>query len=113
MSQPNQPYLITRSAEIAITETKTDAIALGGLQLVGIAFPTFTGTAVSFEVCDTVDGTFLPLHSTISGTVLSYTVASSRYVAIDPVAFLGAKFIKIVSGSSEAAARTLVISLKG
>lgn len=100
-------------AVIAISETKSAAVDLGGFTLCGIILPVMTGTALSFEVSDAIDGTFVPLKSTTSGTTLSYTTASSTYAAIDPKDFQGVRFLKVVSGSTELAARTLKLAVKG
>lgn len=89
-------------------------IKTGGMALTGIFLPAaFTGTALTFEACDTVGGTYVPVKSTVSGTALSYTVAQGTYCAIDPKDFQGIPFLKIKSGSAEGAARTLVCTLKG
>lgn len=102
------------STTIANGATTSAAINTGGMALVGIKIPAaFTGTAITFTVCDTIDGTYVPLKVTTSGTALSYTVAASGYYAIDPVNFQGVQFFKIVSGSAESGARTIVYSLKG
>ena len=101
-----------QSVVIPAASTTSEVIVSGGMSLVGIALPAiFTGTALTFSVCDTVDGTFLPLHTT-SGQ-LSITVAQNRYYAIPQDNFRGVRFFRIISGSTEAAARTLTISLKG
>lgn len=98
---------------IPISTTTSAVIPLNGFSLVGILLPAaFTGTALTFTV--SVDGTnFFPLKSTTSGSTLTYTVGQGNYYAIDPVAFYGVEFLKIVSGSSEAAARILTLALKG
>lgn len=99
---------------IAISGTDSAAFNTGGMALCGIILPAaFTGTSISFLVSDAIDGTFVPLKSTTSGTLLSYTVAQGNYCAVDPKDFQGVHFLKIKSGSSEAAARTLLCSLKG
>lgn len=99
---------------IANAQTTSAAIDLNGLSLVGIKLPAaFTGTALTFTMCDTVNGTYVPVRSGTSGSALSYTVAQGQYHAIDPKDFYGIRFLKIVSGSSEAALRTLIIALKG
>lgn len=104
--------LIQTSPIIANTATETNAIATSGLSLVGILMPAaFTGTALTFEACATVDGTYVPVYN--SAGAVSYTVAASQYIAIDPKDFYGIMFLKIKSGSTEAAARTLVCSMKG
>lgn len=103
-----------QSVVIASSATDSAAISCGGLVLCGVKLPaTFTGTAISFLMCDTVDGTYVAVKSTTSGTALSYTVAQGTYCAIDPRDFQGISFLKIKSGSTEGAARTLVCSLKG
>jgi hypothetical protein len=100
------------SVAIANGQQESAAIQTHGLSLCGIQLPAaFTGTAVTFEACDTVGGTYLPVYN--AGGQVSYTVAASRYIAIDPKDFYGIQFLKIKSGSAEAAARTLICSLKG
>lgn len=104
---PGQP------AVIADGQTASAAISLNGFVLCGIQVPAaFTGTAVSFQA--SVDGmTYQALHSTTSGTALSYTTAQGQFCAIDPKDFHGVNFLKIVSNASEGAARTLLCALKG
>lgn len=100
------------SAVIAISQTDSAVIATSGFELCGLLIPAaFTGTALTFLVCDTASGTFVPLYN--SAGLVSYTVAPSRYMAIDPKDFVGVAFFKIKSGSTEVAARTLICSLKG
>lgn len=101
-------------AIIPISTTETQEIKLAGFVLCGIKVPAaFTGTALTFEMCDVSGGTYVPVVSGTSGTALSYTVAQGKYYAIDPKDFQGINYLKIKSGSTEVAARTLVISLKG
>ncbi len=101
------------AAVIASSGTKTAAVHLGGMALCGIQFPaTFTGTTVTFEA--SFDGvTFVALKSTTSGSALSYTVAQGTFAAIDPKDFQGVNYLKVVSGSTEGAARTLQLAVKG
>jgi|WetSurMetagenome_2_1015567.scaffolds.fasta_scaffold219111_1 hypothetical protein len=107
-----QGILNTVSASIANGGTESSALNLKGFSLAGIFMPAaFTGTAISFKASTAIDGTFEPVYNS-SGAV-SYTVAASRYVAIDPKDFQGIQFLKVVSGSAEGAARTLTLSLKG
>ena len=108
-----QGNFIVSSAAIASGQTASAVVQLKGYSLVGVQLPAaFTGTTLTFQVSS--DGvTFVALKSTTSGTALSYTVAQGTYAAIDPVAFYGVNYLKIVSGSSEGANRVLAISLKG
>lgn len=99
---------------IPISGTTTPAIPLNGFSLVGIITPAvLTGTALTFTVSNSLAGTYVPLKTTTSGTALSYTVTTSSYYAIDPKDFSGVAYLKIVSGATEGAARTLILSLKG
>lgn len=99
---------------IANGAQESSAIDCGGMTLVGILLPAvFTGTALTFETSTAVDGTFVPIKTTTSGSLLSYTVAQGTYCALDPKDFHGIRFLKIKSGSAEGAARTLTCSLKG
>lgn len=104
--------LILTPIVIPISTSNSGVISTAGLSLCGIQMPAaFTGSALTFLACSTVDGTYLPVYNG-SGAV-SYTVAASRYIAIDPKDFYGILFLKIVSGGTEAAARTLICSMKG
>ncbi len=97
---------------IANGAQESAVIPTGGFSLCGILFPAaFTGTAVTFEACATVDGTYVPVYN--AAGAVSYTVGTSRYVAIDPKDLQGIQFLKIKSGSAEGAARTLTCSMKG
>lgn len=100
------------SETIASGQTVGSVMNTGGQVLCGILMPAaFTGTTITFQVCNTSGGTFQPLYNS-SGQV-SYTVAASRYIAIDPKDFYGVAFLKLVSGSSEGATRTVICSMKG
>jgi len=106
-------FLPAVNVTIASGQQSSSAIDCGGFSLVGIKLPAaFTGTALTFEVCDTIDGTYQPLYDS-SNTLISYTVAQGRTYAIDPKNFQGVQFLKVKSGTAEGAARTVVLSLKG
>jgi len=112
--QSNRGQMIVGAVGIGASSNTSAVIETKGMALVGIKTPAaFTGTTLTFTMCDTIDGTYVPVRSTASGTALSQTVTTSNYYAIDPTAFQGIPFLKIVSGSTEASARTLVYSLKG
>lgn len=101
------------SATIASSGTVSTVINTGGMTVVGVMLPaTFTGTTLTFKA--STDGiNFFTVKSTTSGTSLSYTVAQGTYAALDPKDFYGIQYLEIVSGSTEGAARTLLVSLKG
>ena len=101
------------SVSIASGQQVSSIIDCGGFTLCGVIIPAaFTGTAITFQMCDTIGGTFVPVTG-VSGSALSYTVAAGKYYAIDPKDFFGIRYLEIKSGSAEGAARTLVCALKG
>jgi len=99
----------TTTATIAASGTKTDAIEIKASVAFGVALPaTFTGTALTFEV-STDNVTYQALHNT-SGAV-SLTVAQGKSYAL-PAELTAWPWFKIVSGSTEGSARSLVIVRK-
>ena len=65
-----------------------------------------TGTSMTFQA--SVDGTnFYDLYN--GSSAYSLTVGASRYVALNPDVFQGVFYVRVISGSAEAAARTLYI----
>lgn len=104
--------ILQSSAVIPLNGTSTPAIALGGMTIVGVQLPAaLTGTALSFQASTDIAGTFTDVYN--AAGKISITVAASRWVTLDPKDFQGLQFIKIVSGSTELAARTLGLTLKG
>ena len=107
--QLNPNYVAT----IPTSTTTSTLITLGGFTPVGIYFPAvMTGSTVSFTASPTAGGTFVPVKDA-TGTLTMVATGSLTYVALDPKTFEGINFLKIVSASTEAAARTLILSLKG
>lgn len=93
---------------IASSGTVSTAVDLHGHNLVGCVMPAaFTGTAITFQ--GSQEGTtFTDLYDT-AGSALSITVAADRFILFTPSDFAGVRFIKLVSGSSEGAERTLTL----
>jgi hypothetical protein len=93
---PNRYPTVT----IASGQTVSAAIDLTEYTLVGIIMPsTFTGTTMTFQA-SADNSTFVAMKDT-SGSTISYTVGTSRYIPLDPSIFAGIRFLKLVSGSSE------------
>lgn len=98
--------LTYNNATIAISTTTSGAIDLQGLALCQIVMPSaFTGASITFTSSHN-DGTYQALYNS-SNTQLSITVGTSRTYNINPADFAGVRYLKIVSASSEAAARTI------
>lgn len=92
--------------------TTSNAIDIGGLTLKAIITPgTLTGTAIKITASDSLGGTYVPVYVAPGTSELSLTVAPSRLIAV-PYDVSGLRYIKIVSGSTEAAARTITLLLQ-
>lgn len=94
---------------VASNATTSAEVDLGGTEIVGLQLPAaFTGTAISFLVSTVSGGTYQAMKDG-AGNSVSKTVAQGQYIAIDPTLFRGVRFVKLVSGSSEAADRVITI----
>lgn len=99
------------TAVIPASGTTSAAVDTHGTSIVGYILPaTFTGTAITFEVSND-NSSFYSLYNT-DGTEISHTVAQNTAVGISPLDFAGWRFIKFVSGSTEAAERTIAIQTR-
>ena len=99
----------TAKAIIAASGTTSAAVELGRQRIVALQTPAaLTGTTITFTACLTADGTFLPVYDD-AGTAYSVTVSTSRHIYVDERKLWAAPFIKLVSGSSEAAERTITL----
>lgn len=96
----------TATAVIAASGTTSGEINLDGVTLLGLHIPTgFTGTTLTFSIADKDDN-----YRTLSvdGSDYSLTVAANKYCPIkNPEYFVGVKKLKLVSGSTEGAERTI------
>ena len=100
------------AGNIANGDTKTQAIDLGQATLCGVFVPSaFTGTAISFEASSTLAGTYVAVKDGLGASV-SMTVAAGQYILIDPALMAGVRFLKVVSGSAEGAARVLTLAAR-
>lgn len=97
-----------------IAGTKSAATKISGT-VVGFYTPdTLSGSSFTFEAADAQDGTFLPVKNS-GGSAISFTVAASGYygfTADQIAAFRGVEWLKIVSGSSEAAGRKVKLAVR-
>lgn len=70
---------------------------LTGQTVCGVYVPAeYDGTTLKFEAAATLGGTYLPVYGT-DGVEVSYTVAASRYVPLDPAVFAGIRYLKPVT----------------
>lgn len=97
-----------KTLTIANGQTASDAFSAANYAAFGLQMPgAFTGTSITFTV--SADGsTFQALYDATGATQVSVSVAASRCYDLPAELATWAAF-KIVSGSSEAAARSLVV----
>jgi len=97
---------------IANGAQQSEAINIRKHVLLGVIIPAlFTGTELSFQVCDTESGTYVDLYDDQSAQV-KVTVAAGRAYTL-PAALAAWSWVKIKSNAAEGAARELIITLKG
>lgn len=92
--------------------TTSDPVMLNGNNLCGFIMPaSFVGTSITFNMSDKIDGTFVPVYDD-TGTALTYTVSTSRYVRVKPSDFAGIRVLQLVSSSSEAANTVVKLAVR-
>lgn len=99
--------------DVSAHATNSSGVQCDGLLLSGIEFPaTMTGTAVTFDF--SYDGSSWVDVVETDGTEVSYTVSAGNVVRVDPSgwAFAAIGFLRVTSGSSEAADRQINLIFK-
>lgn len=104
-----------RTVTIANGTQLSTATDFGAARIgIGLIMPaTFTGTALTFEVSDSLDGTYTALNNE-SGSAVSITVAQNKTYSLDSSLkyLLPWRYIKAKSGSSEGGTRILTFIVK-
>lgn len=104
------PYCYGQTLVIAASGTVSDAFNNTHCVAAAVVLPaTFTGTALTFQV-SADNSTFVALNND-SGAV-SITVAQAKAYAL-PAGLAAFPYFKIVSGSTEGSARSLLVTGKG
>lgn len=90
-------------------QTQSGAVDLDGTTLCGLLLPsTFDGTTITFQTSDTLAGTYVDIQDG-TGASASVTCAASKYIALDPLAFAGIRFLKLTAGTSQSTTDTIII----
>jgi len=97
---------LTDTVVIAISGTTSTTLTLQGSRVpLALVLPAaLTGTTITFKASND-NATFYPIY--YESTSYSVTVSTSRHVALDRRAFEGVRYLQLVSGSAESAARTI------
>jgi hypothetical protein len=87
------------TAAIASSGSVSQSLALHNRRPLAIQTPSaLTGTAITFR-CSYDESTWANLYDD-TGTEISVTVSTSRYIALDPSKFAGCEFIQLRSGTN-------------
>lgn len=101
----------TATMTIAAGATTSDALDITNVLHAGFTTPAaLTGTAISFLVCNTFDGTYLEVKTNANAAIAPTVNVDRAYPFRSEV--MDFNFVKIVSNGTEAAARTILVSLK-
>lgn len=107
----------TSAVTIANGESQSNVVDLTDMALIGITMPSaWTAAAITLLAADTQGGTYTPVHDS-GGTEISFTVAQSRHVTIDPDVTRSLRFVKLRSGNTavpvnQGAARTFAVTVE-
>lgn len=93
---------------VASGNTVSGAVDLAGIRNMGLIVPsTFDGTAITFQVSDTLGGTYVGLYD-ITNAQVSMTITTSRAYDL-PGELMAWRFVKIVCGTAQAATDTIFL----
>lgn len=104
---------VTDTVTIANGTTTSPAVDLGSGTLMHLITPAaLTGTAITFQV--SVDGTTFVALNDDAGAAVSLTVAANKCVSTGAkrIHLTGIRYLKLVSGSTEAADRVITLAVK-
>ena len=105
----------TAVIDISADDDLSSVIDLGDNRLFALHLPAaFTSTTITFVVAPTVDGTYQALYDD-AGNAISLTVAQGETIGItgtNAAALAACRFVKLVTGSSEIADRTIKVLLR-
>lgn len=93
---------------VAASGTESGFVGVGGdiseVGAVAIVTPgTLTSTTITIQ--PSVDGTNALTHYDYTGISVTIPIGVSRWISLDPALFAGFPYLRIVTGSAEAAAR--------
>lgn len=110
MAVSTQPTCRKATLTISASGTVSTAFSAAGFESFGVVLPaTFTGTTLTFQV--SADGSTYQALDNGSGSAVSITVAQAKSYAL-PAGLTAWPYFKIVSGSTEGSARSLVVVAK-
>lgn len=104
------PYIVaTSTATITSGSASSSAVDLRGTELQAIVTPAaLTGTTLTLYA--SIDDSTYNVLTNMQGTTVSAVVAASKHILVDPtVNWRGVRWLKLISSSTEAAARSITL----
>jgi hypothetical protein len=99
---------------IAVGQTTTQAIDLGGASLVGIITDAnITGTEISFTVSNDLNGTYVPYKTNtdtpaVKDVKVAVAATTAQWYGVNATDFAGIQYIKLVSGTTQAGSDSVI-----
>lgn len=111
---PNDTFDL--AAVIAAGQSTSNEIDLGGVDPCGFFIPAgFAGATLSFlaaPASGSNGGIFVPVRDG-NGAIYTVTVNAASYVVLpDPIVLMGLRWIRLVSGATETAERTILFAAR-
>jgi hypothetical protein len=107
------PAVTIASSGTTSGTVSTNIVGTEDTQLMGVEFPAaMTGTSMTFTGSRSSDGTYVTITDVGGASNYSITVSAGKFVPVDPRVFSTYPFVRLVSGSAEAAERTIVVHLR-
>ncbi len=113
MANPKISFAETVTIASSGTASNAIDIAENGWQLAGFIIPAaFTGTSISLQTSNTLDGTYVTVQDG-AGADLTFAVTVSRFIPIPNLSLTaGLRFLKVVSNATEASSRVIVLAAR-
>lgn len=100
-----------QTVTIANGATVSNGIDVMDAQVEGVFLPAaFTGVALTFQ--GSVDNVTYNAITKPDGTAYTLVVAPAKYVMVPPNDLAGTRYLKVISGTAEAAARDIILMLR-
>jgi len=100
--------------DVSDSATVSSSHPVESYKVFGLQMPAaFTGTAITFQAAENQNGTFVDVFDE-SGSQISITVSTDRYIGLDAAALeiAAAMWIRLVSNDTEVADRTVLMHMK-
>lgn len=96
-----------RQVTVTVGQTVSGAVDLKGDTVIGIYVPTgFSGSVITFQASP--DGVTYFAVNDETGGAISIPVTAGTFVKVDPSYLAGVRFLKLVSGTAQATADSVI-----